>query len=223
MLWVHPVQVCVLATPFAAVSTSWISRRPCSATSSGSSVAAAGEPCSPRPIGPSWAASARVLSRDRWRSFLVAPDTLVRWHRDLLSRHVRGSRRPGRPPLDPSIKHLVLRLGRENPRWCYLRIRGELLKLGIDVSATTIATVLRQGDLGPPRPAGSGRPGRSSCGCRPTASSPSAPPERRRVRRTWHRIRGSCRLGYARPQARPRKTRPSMTILLHRAPASDSS
>src|SRR6266508_5775468 len=162
------------------------------------------------------AASARVLSRDRWRSFLVAPDTLVRWHRDLLSRHVRGSRRPGRPPLDPSIKHLVLRLGRENPRWCYLRIRGELLKLGIDVSATTIATVLRQGDLGPPRPAGSGRPGRSSCGCRPTASSPSAPPERRRVRRTWHRIRGSCRLGYARPQARPRKTRPSMTILLHR-------
>jgi hypothetical protein len=95
------------------------------------------------------AASARVLSRDRWRSFLVGPDTLVRWHRDLLRRHVRGSRRPGRPPLDPSIKHLILRLGRENPRWGYLRIRGELLKLGIDVSATTIASVLRQGGLGP--------------------------------------------------------------------------
>ena len=95
------------------------------------------------------AASARVMSRDRWRSFLVGPDTLVRWHRDLLRRRVRGSRRPGRPPLDPSIKHLILRLGRENPRWGYLRIRGELLKLGIDVSATTIATVLRQGGLGP--------------------------------------------------------------------------
>src|SRR6266542_10259 len=38
----------------AAASTSWISRRPCSATSSSSSVAAAGQPCSPRPIGPSW-------------------------------------------------------------------------------------------------------------------------------------------------------------------------
>jgi len=62
---------------------------------------------------------------------------------------VRGSRRPSRPPLDPSIRHLILRLGRENPRWGYLRIRGELLKLGIDVSATTIATVLRQGGLGP--------------------------------------------------------------------------
>jgi hypothetical protein len=40
-------------------------------------------------------------------------------------------RRPGRPPLDPSIKHLILRAGRENPRWGYLRIRGELLKLGM--------------------------------------------------------------------------------------------
>ena len=95
------------------------------------------------------AASARVLSRDRWRSFLVVPDTLVRWHGDLLRRRVRGSCRPGRPPLDPSIKHLILRLGRENPRWGYLRIRGELLKLGIDFSATTIATVLRQSGLGP--------------------------------------------------------------------------
>jgi len=61
----------------------------------------------------------------------------------------RGSRPPGRPPLDPSIKHLILRLGRENPRWSYLRIRGEFLKLGMDVSATTIATLLREGGLGP--------------------------------------------------------------------------
>ncbi len=95
------------------------------------------------------AAAAGFLSRDRWRSFLVGPDTLVRWHRELLRRRGRRSRRPGRPPLDPSIKQLILRLGRENPRWGYLRIRGELPKLGVDVSATTIATVLRQGGLGP--------------------------------------------------------------------------
>jgi hypothetical protein len=96
------------------------------------------------------AAVARLLSRDRWRSFVVRPGTLTRWHRELLSmRRRRRSRRPGRPPLDPSIKGLVLRLGRENPRWGYLRIRGELLKLGIDVSATTIARVLRLGGLGP--------------------------------------------------------------------------
>jgi hypothetical protein len=96
------------------------------------------------------AAAARVLSRHRWKSFLVGPDTLARWHRDLLKRGGGpGSRLPGRPRLDPSIKHLILRLGRENPRWGYLRIRGESLKLGIDVSATTIATVLREGGLGP--------------------------------------------------------------------------
>jgi hypothetical protein len=95
-------------------------------------------------------AAALALSRHRWKSFLVGPDTLRRWHRDLVGRRRgRGSRPPGHPPLDPSIKHLILRLGRENPRWGYLRIRGELLKLSIDVSATTIATVLRQSGLGP--------------------------------------------------------------------------
>jgi transposase len=96
------------------------------------------------------AAAARLLSRDRWRSFLVGPDTLLRWHRELLRRRRRGpSRRPGRPSLDSSIKELIRRLGRENPRWGYLRIRGELLKLGVDVSHTTVATVLRQSGLGP--------------------------------------------------------------------------
>ena len=83
-------------------------------------------------------------------SWWAGQDTLIRWHRELSRRRRRRrSGRPGRPPLDPSIKHLILRLGRENPRWGYLRIRGELLKLGIDVSATTIATVLRQSGLDP--------------------------------------------------------------------------
>lgn len=54
-----------------------------------------------------------------------------------------------RPPLEAPIRELIRRLGREHPRWGYLRIRGELLNLGIDVSATTIATVLRRCGLGP--------------------------------------------------------------------------
>jgi len=67
-----------------------------------------------------------------------------------LGRRPRGPCcRPGRPLLDPAIKELIRRLGRGNPRWGYLRIRGELLKLGIDVSHTTVATVLRQSGLGP--------------------------------------------------------------------------
>jgi hypothetical protein len=93
----------------------------------------------------------RIRTRDtRGKSFLVGADTLARWHRDLVRRRRgRGSGRLGRPPMDPWIKRLILRMGRENPRWGYLRIRGELLKLGIDVSATTVATVLKQGGLGP--------------------------------------------------------------------------
>jgi len=115
------------------------------------------------------AAASSLLTRERWASFLVHPDTITRWHRELLGGRRRGrSRRPGHPPLDPRIKELVLRLGRENPRWGYLRIRGELLKLGIVVSATTIATVLRQGGLGPaPRRIG------------PTDAVPQAPGLRR--------------------------------------------
>jgi hypothetical protein len=96
------------------------------------------------------AAVSRFLPRERWSAFGVVPDTLKRWRRQLESR--RGSRRrrgPGRPPIDAALRELILRMGRENPRWGYLRIKGELLKLSTTVSATTIANVLRRGGLGP--------------------------------------------------------------------------
>jgi putative transposase len=96
------------------------------------------------------AASSRLLRREVWGAFLVRPETLLRWHRQLVARKwTRPHRPPGRPALDPEVRELILRLGRENPRWGYMRIRGELLKLGIRVSATTIATVLRRAGLGP--------------------------------------------------------------------------
>jgi hypothetical protein len=44
-----------------------------------------------------------------------------------------------------------LRLARENPRWGYQRIVGELKGLGVAVSATTVRNVLRQNGLGPAR------------------------------------------------------------------------
>jgi putative transposase len=91
-----------------------------------------------------------VLSRERWGAFLVRPKTLLRWHRSLVARKwTRAHRRPGRPVLDPEVRQLILRFARENPRWGYIRIRGELLKLGVRVSATTIATLLRRNGLGP--------------------------------------------------------------------------
>jgi hypothetical protein len=70
--------------------------------------------------------------------------------RALLEGGRRGRRRrPGRPPLAAETRGLIERMARENPRWGYMRIEGELLKLGISVSATTIATVLRRPGLGP--------------------------------------------------------------------------
>jgi len=94
--------------------------------------------------------------RARWSAFLVSPQTLLRWQRELVRRKWTYRRRPaGRPPLDPERRELVLRLARENPRWGCVRIQGELRKLGVRVGATTIRTLLRQRGLGPaPRRAG---------------------------------------------------------------------
>ena len=92
----------------------------------------------------------RALPRRRWSIFLVTPDTIMRWHRRLVTRKwARPYRRGGRPPLDDHLIALILRLARENPRWGYRRIQGELKKLGIGVSATTIRTVLLGNGLRP--------------------------------------------------------------------------
>jgi putative transposase len=96
------------------------------------------------------AALSRALPRRRWSSFLVTPDTILRWHRRLVTRKwTQPNRRGGRPPLAEQLVALILRLGRENPRWGYQRIQGELRKLGIQVSATTIRTVLLGSGLRP--------------------------------------------------------------------------
>jgi transposase len=58
-------------------------------------------------------------------------------------------RRPGRPPIASERRALIVRLARENPRWGYQRIVGELKGLGIVVSATTVKKILREEQLGP--------------------------------------------------------------------------
>ena len=96
------------------------------------------------------AAASRVLSRRHWRCFVVTPATLLRWHRHLVARRWTSPHRgPGRPPIDAEIRDLILRLARENPRWGYQRIQGELVNLGIRISATTIRELLRRHGLGP--------------------------------------------------------------------------
>ncbi|MFL6123953.1 integrase core domain-containing protein [Actinophytocola sp.] len=82
----------------------------------------------------------------------VRPETVLRWHRDLLARrHAARSRpkRPGRPRTVRSIRLLVLRLARENPTWGYRRIHGELLVLGIKIAASTVWQILKDAGIDP--------------------------------------------------------------------------
>jgi transposase InsO family protein len=93
-----------------------------------------------------------LVPRDRWRSFLVTPETLLGWHRRLVKRHwTYPHRRPGRPAVPPETVELISRLARENASWGYLRIVGELRKLGVAVSKGNVAAVLRRHGF-PPSP-----------------------------------------------------------------------
>ena len=107
-----------------------------------------------------WSPDDRMLLaalRDRlpkvaWNGLLVKPATVLGWHREMVRRRwaAYGKRpRRGRPPLPTETCQLVLRLARENPSWGYFRIRGELLKLGREVAATTIRSVLIKAGIPP--------------------------------------------------------------------------
>jgi putative transposase len=83
---------------------------------------------------------------------VVTPATLLRWHRRLVARRwTYPHRRPGRPPLDPTVRALIVRLARENSHRGYVRIAGELRNLGIKVSATLVRNVLSRAGV-PPAP-----------------------------------------------------------------------
>ena len=94
-------------------------------------------------------AASRLLPRARWRSFIITPGTLLRWHRRLVAKRWTYARRAERPPIRREIRALVIRFARDNPQWGYQRIVGELKGLGMAVSATTVRTWLRAEGLGP--------------------------------------------------------------------------
>ena len=93
----------------------------------------------------------RPASQFRQLIRLVQPETVFRWHRDLVRRkwtqENKGKR--GRPRIDDQQEHLIVRLAKENLRWGYYRIEGELKKLGFDVSLTTVRNVLGRNGILP--------------------------------------------------------------------------
>jgi transposase InsO family protein len=85
---------------------------------------------------------------------IVKPDTILAWHRRLAAQKFNGStqrKAPGRPPIDPELEALVVRLGRENHSWGYDRMVGALANLGYTVSDQTVGNVLKRHGI-PPAP-----------------------------------------------------------------------
>ncbi len=117
------------------------------------SVMQRGQPHRPRLA---WAARALLAilpsvmpkARRQGPRLLVTPDTILRWHRDIVrrrraARSVRG--KAGRPATRGNLRALVLRLARENPGRGYRRIHGELAGLGIKVAASAAGEILKAG------------------------------------------------------------------------------
>ncbi|GAA0980627.1 hypothetical protein GCM10009555_047450 [Acrocarpospora macrocephala] len=96
------------------------------------------------------AALSRLLPRSSWEVFFVAPATLLRWHRALVTRRwTYPSKRPGRPSTREEVQEAVLRLARENPTWGYQRVSGELAGVGLRVPPSTVRDILKRAGLDP--------------------------------------------------------------------------
>jgi putative transposase len=91
----------------------------------------------------------RLLPPRIRKARLVRPQTLLRWHRDLIRRHWTYPARRGRPPISGELRKLVLRLARENSTWGYRRVHGELCRLGYRVGASTVWTILKHAGVDP--------------------------------------------------------------------------
>jgi putative transposase len=97
-----------------------------------------------------------LLPARRRVGLLVTPATILRWHRQLITnRWTTTHARPGRPAIPAGVRALVLRLANENPTWGYRRVHGELARVGYQIGASTVWTILHRAGFNPsPRRAG---------------------------------------------------------------------
>jgi transposase len=102
------------------------------------------------------AALTRLLPVRRRLGLLVTPATILRWHRQLITRRwTTQPVRPGRPAIPAGLRALIVRLATENPTWGYRRTHGELANLGYQIGASTVWRILNAAGIDPaPRRAG---------------------------------------------------------------------
>ena len=91
----------------------------------------------------------RLLGRRRLGQFFVQPQTLLRWHSDLVRRRWTYPHRSGRPRIPAGTVEIVLRLAKENPTWGYRRIHGDLATMGIGLAPSSVWAILRRHGIEP--------------------------------------------------------------------------
>ena len=96
-------------------------------------------------------AIASALPRRLRDSWIVTPETLLRWHRQRIAKHWTQppARRIGRPPTSAELRRLIVRLANENPTWGHRRIQGELARLGHTIAKTTVWKILTDNGIEP--------------------------------------------------------------------------
>jgi transposase len=91
----------------------------------------------------------RLLDHRHRGRFFVQPETLLRWHRDLVRRRWTYPHRSGRPSVPAGTVEIVLRLAKENPAWGYRRIHGELVTMGVRLAPSSVWMILRRHSIEP--------------------------------------------------------------------------